>query len=209
MPMLMTLRMRLPVWPFHSPLRTRLEKSAILSSTAWTSGTTFSPSTTMDAPLRRAQGHVQDGPVLRDVDLLAAEHGVDPRSQAGFLGQLQEKLERFVGDAILRVVEVEPDRLDRHALAALGIIREELAQMQLPDLLIVSFEGLPRRTFGERLIVGFTCQLLSFRSGRPLLARSSASSITSTFMTKLPVTTWPSPGRRSSTRSPPSARSRT
>ena len=50
MPMLMTLRMRLPVWPFHSPLRTRLEKSAILSSTAWTWGTTFSPSTMMDAP---------------------------------------------------------------------------------------------------------------------------------------------------------------
>ena len=56
MPMLTTLRMRLPVWPFHSPLRTRLEKSAILSSTAWTLGTTFSPSTMMDAPLgaRRA-----------------------------------------------------------------------------------------------------------------------------------------------------------
>ena len=56
MPMLMTLRMRLPVWPFHAPLRTRLEKSAILSRTAWTCGTTFSPSTTMDAPLgaRRA-----------------------------------------------------------------------------------------------------------------------------------------------------------
>ena len=50
MPMLMTLRMRLPVWPFQSPLRTRLEKSAILSSTAWTWGTTFSPSTTMVAP---------------------------------------------------------------------------------------------------------------------------------------------------------------
>ena len=29
--------------------------------------------------LGRPQGHVQDGPVLRDVDLLAAEHGVDPR----------------------------------------------------------------------------------------------------------------------------------
>ena len=32
------------------PLRTRLEKSAILSSTAWTSGTTSSPSKTMDCP---------------------------------------------------------------------------------------------------------------------------------------------------------------
>ena len=132
MPMLMTLRMRLPVWPFHSPLRTRLEKSAILSSTAWTWGTTFSPSTTIDAPLRRAQGHVQDGAVLRDVDLLAAEHGVDPRAQAGFLGQLQEQLERLVGDAVLRVVEVDARRLGRHALAALGIVREELREDAAP-----------------------------------------------------------------------------
>ena len=108
MPMLTTLRMRLPVWPFHAPLRTRSEKSAILSSTAWTSGTTFLPSTTIDAPLGRAQGHVQDGAIFRDVDLLAAEHGVDPLAQAGFLGQLQQKLEGFVGDAVLRVIEVEP-----------------------------------------------------------------------------------------------------
>ena len=56
MPMLMTLRMRFPVWPFHAPLRTRSANSLILSSTAWTCGTTFSPSTTIEAPFgaRRA-----------------------------------------------------------------------------------------------------------------------------------------------------------
>ena len=36
--------------PFHSPLRMRLENSAILSRTAWTCGTTFTPSTKMEAP---------------------------------------------------------------------------------------------------------------------------------------------------------------
>ena len=50
MPILITLRMRLPVWPFQAPLRTPSAKSAILSSTAWTSGTTFWPSCMMDAP---------------------------------------------------------------------------------------------------------------------------------------------------------------
>ena len=30
---------------------------------------------------RRAQGDVQDGAVLGDVDLVTAEHGVDPRAQ--------------------------------------------------------------------------------------------------------------------------------
>ena len=80
---------------------------------------------------------MQDGPVFRDVDFLASEHGVDPRLQAGFLRQLQEKLEGFVGDAILRVVEVDPDSLGRHPLAALGIVGEELPEMQVPDLPIM------------------------------------------------------------------------
>ena len=78
MPMLITLRMRLPVWPFQSPLRTRLAKSAILSRTACTSGTTFRPSYTNRRAARRAQRDMQHRAVFRDVDLLAAEHRVDP-----------------------------------------------------------------------------------------------------------------------------------
>ncbi len=50
MPMLITFRMRLPVWPVQAPLRTRSQKADILSSTAWTWGTTFSPSTRIDVP---------------------------------------------------------------------------------------------------------------------------------------------------------------
>jgi hypothetical protein len=49
MPMLTTLRMRRPVWPFQAPLRTRSTNDAILSSTACTSATTSCPSTTIDA----------------------------------------------------------------------------------------------------------------------------------------------------------------
>jgi hypothetical protein len=45
MPMLITLRIGLPVWPFHSPERTRSEKADIRSSTSWTCLTTSSPST--------------------------------------------------------------------------------------------------------------------------------------------------------------------
>ncbi len=47
--MLTTVLMRRPVWPVHSPDRTRRAKSAILPSTAWTAGTTFSPSTSTTA----------------------------------------------------------------------------------------------------------------------------------------------------------------
>jgi hypothetical protein len=60
-------------------------------------------------PLRRPQRHVQDGAILRDIDLLPPEHGVDSISQAGFLGQLQKKREGFVGDTILRIVEIQAD----------------------------------------------------------------------------------------------------
>ncbi len=49
MPTLTTFLMRLPVWPVQAPERTRSAKSAILSSTACTAGTTFSPSTSITA----------------------------------------------------------------------------------------------------------------------------------------------------------------
>ncbi len=49
MPTLITFLMRLPVWPVQAPERTRSAKSLILSSTACTAGTTFSPSTSITA----------------------------------------------------------------------------------------------------------------------------------------------------------------
>ncbi len=125
MPMLMTLRMRLPVWPVQAPLRTWVAKAAILSSTACTSGTTSWPSTRMRWLARRAQGHVQHGPPLGDVDLLAAEHGVDAGAQPHRLGQADEQAKGLVGHAVLGVVEVETDRLRGEPLAALGILGEE------------------------------------------------------------------------------------
>ena len=115
MPMLMTLRIRLPVWPFQAPLRTRSAKAAIRSSTAWTSGTTSSPSTRIDAPSRRAQRHVQHGALLGDVDLLAAEHRVDALAQPDSSASSQQQLQRLVGDAVLRVVEIDAGGLDASA----------------------------------------------------------------------------------------------
>jgi len=100
---------------------------------------------------------VQDGAVFREVDFLAPEHGVDAFAQPGFLGKLQQELEGFVGDAVLRVVQVQAHRLCRHALAAFRIIRKELSEMELADILMVSFKGLPCLTFSERR--DFFCHL--------------------------------------------------
>jgi hypothetical protein len=49
MPMFTTWRMRRPVKPVHAPVRIRVAKSAMRSSTAWTPGTTSPPSTTIEA----------------------------------------------------------------------------------------------------------------------------------------------------------------
>ncbi len=56
MPTFTTFLIRLPVWPVHSPERIRPANAAILSRTACTFGTTFSPSTsiTASAGARRA-----------------------------------------------------------------------------------------------------------------------------------------------------------
>src|SRR5690242_87998 len=35
------------------------------------------------------------------IDLLAPKHGIDPAADAGFLRQMHEELECFIGDAIL------------------------------------------------------------------------------------------------------------
>ena len=69
---------------------------------------------------RRAQRDVQHGAVLGDVDLVAAEHRVDALAQAGLVGQLQQQPQRLVGDAILRVVEVDAGGLGGQPLAARG-----------------------------------------------------------------------------------------
>ena len=72
----------------------------------------------------RAQGHMQDRPFLGDVDFVATKHGVDSLSKTAFFGQLEKQLQRFAGDAILGVIEVNTGGFCPHALAALRVVRE-------------------------------------------------------------------------------------
>ena len=124
-------------------------------------------------PFGGAQGNVQDGPLLRDVDLLAPEHGIDASPQAGLLRQLQQEPEGFVGDAVLRIVKVDADGLRGHALSALWIVREELPQMKLPDSPVMGFEGLPCGEGGEWRDVVSSAHFLTLRR-HPLCGRVSA-----------------------------------
>ena len=86
---------------------------------------------------------MQHGSIFRDVDFLATEHGLDPRPQTGFIRQLQQQFDRFVCDAILRVIQKKPGGLGGHALTALWVGGEQFSQMQPFDFLVMRRECLP------------------------------------------------------------------
>src|SRR5262249_54246007 len=51
------------------------------------------------------EGNVQDGPLFGDIDFFSVEHSVDPCSQTGLRGKLQQELKGFIRNTILGVVE--------------------------------------------------------------------------------------------------------
>src|SRR5262249_9452736 len=95
------------------------------------------------------QRDVEDGAVLRDVDVLAAEHRVAPLGDALLVGELDKELQRLVGDPVLRVVEEEPGAFCDQALTAAGVLGEELAQMPFADRGVMLLQGLPGRLLPE------------------------------------------------------------
>jgi hypothetical protein len=101
-------------------------------------------------PLRRAKRDMQDGPLFGNVDLLACEHRINPRAKPGLVGQLQQQAQRFIGYAVLGVVEVESRRLGRQTLTPLVVLSKKLAQMQAADLLRMCRQALPGGKLGDR-----------------------------------------------------------
>ena len=165
MPMLMTFRMRLPVWPFHSPLRTRSEKCRHLVQHGVDFRHDIFAVHQDGGILGRAQGDVQHGAVFRDVDFLAAEHRVDLRAQTGFLGQLQQQLERLVRDAVFGIIQKKSGGLGGQSFAAFGVVGEQFSQMQFLDLFAVRGEGLPGRALVTGLMIVFMLVTCSFVLG--------------------------------------------
>ncbi len=146
MPMLTTLRIGFPVWPLHSPERTRSANAAIRSSTSCTWATTSTPSTISDASrgMRSATCSTErfSETLIRSPLNIASRRSLEVR----LLRQFDEQAQRLVGDAVLRIVEVQAACLRAQALAALGILGEQLAQVPSPDGLVVVLkcaEGLP------------------------------------------------------------------
>ena len=134
MPMLTTVRIRLPVAPTQMPLRTRSANSPIAPSTSWTSGTTLVDRAVVADRAEHgaaigAQGDVQHGAVLGDVDRLAAEHRVAPLGDAGGPGDGEQGDEHGVVDALLGVVDAQVADVDEVALGAARVGGEQLAEV--------------------------------------------------------------------------------
>jgi hypothetical protein len=98
----------------------------------------------------RAERYVKDGPVFGTVDLVAAEHGLDPRSQTGLFRQLDEELKRLVRNTVFRVVKVNANRFGRHPPATFRVSGKEASKMLLTDLISMILEFLPCRALAER-----------------------------------------------------------
>ncbi len=93
---------------------------------------------------------MQHGTLLGDIDLLAAEHGGDALAQVRRLGQLQEQLDGLTGNTVLGVVQVEAHTLGGETLAALWIIGEEPAQVQVFHPRVMVFESFPGGPLRQR-----------------------------------------------------------
>ena len=78
MPMLTTLRIGWPVWPCHSPERTRSAERGHPVEHLVHLGDDVDAVDDQRRALRHPQRDVQDRPVLGDVDPLAGEHRLDP-----------------------------------------------------------------------------------------------------------------------------------
>ena len=98
---------------------------------------------------RRAQRDVENGATFSGIDALARIHGVDAGAEPTCGGQTHQQAQRFVGDAVFGIVQIEPDGFEGQSLATPRIVGEQLAQMHVFDLLEVFGERTPRRQLRE------------------------------------------------------------
>ena len=145
MPMLTMLRIGLPVCPFHAPPRTRFGEVRHPVEHGVHSGTTFLPSTRIDAS-RGARSATWSTARFSETLIfsprnMASMRARRPQSSARRMSSAQS----LVGDPVLRVIEIEARGVQRQPFTSFRVVREQLAQMHVADLPMVLFERLPRR----------------------------------------------------------------
>lgn len=98
--------------------------------------------------------------------LHVAEHRFGALAHAGGVGEAQQQLHRLRIDALLGVIEVKARRLERETFAAIGVGREQFAQMAPAHGRHMALQRFPfgaRRQLHTRLVAGSGCHRLNAR----------------------------------------------
>ena len=151
MPMLTTLRIRFPVWPFQAPLRTRSAKSAIRVQHFMDLRHDVLAIHQNAGIFGRPQRHVQHRALFRDVDFVAPEHGVDPLPQSGLGCEFEEQFQGLVGDAVFRVIQVKAHSLQVIRSPRFGSCANKSRRCKLARLFEVCRQSAPGFALGQRL----------------------------------------------------------
>ena len=81
--------------------------------------------------------------ILGDVDLLPGEHAFGPALDVCLAGQIAQEAHRFVGHAILRIVEEHVPESKREPLEPTGVRREQVAHVDGLHFGVVAKQRLP------------------------------------------------------------------
>ena len=77
---------------------------------------------------------MQDSPLLSDIDLLSTEHGIDMIAQTRLLSQLHKETKGLISYEVLRIIKIDSDCFDCHALTACNVVCKKFPKMKLPNL---------------------------------------------------------------------------
>ena len=77
-----------------------------------------------------AEGGVEDGAVLGDVDFIAPEHGIDFATQTGGVREIDEASDCLAGDQVFRIIQEKPSGFELELLSAGRIGGKKLAKVR-------------------------------------------------------------------------------
>ena len=103
---------------------------------------------------------MQDCAVFRHIDARPAKHCVNLGRKFGFLGQLLKQAQRFISDAILRIIEEYVIERQRKSLKSLRIRLKQISHVDAGHFLPMFFQRSPSRELGRlchRKVTEFFC----------------------------------------------------
>ena len=152
MPMLTTLRIRLPVYPRHCPSAQFARRNRPFDRVPHVlSGTTSMPLTTYSSPPLGARKAIcSAGRSSVRIDWFSPEHCCYALPQLALLGKPQQAAQRFFGDPVFRIVQVNSGGFALRSAHRGWGPRRKLPQMHVLDRLIVVFKCFPSGTSVRR-----------------------------------------------------------